>query len=428
MTDWNRVRRSRRNFGLNASVGLGTLAIAMAWAPSAGAQDALQSFLSQDTLTGDWGGLRTKAENAGLTIQGNYQTDLLGNPTGGIRERFAYAGLMGISVDADLDKLAGLKGTSFLISGWWASGDDLSGDDIGNAIDVSQVFNGDAVRLGEMYLQQQLFDSKLTFSIGRIAPANTFATADIYGSYVNSGVNSEPFALPGNVPVFFTDPFAAWGAQAIVQPTDPFHVGVGVYNADGKVANDSENGVRFKLNPEDGVLTVAETGYQWQQADGDTGLPGSATFGGYYDSSDYDFVDGSNRDRGGNYGFYLQLQQMVYREGDPGSDEGLTPWVVFTLAPDEKVNTFPFSFSGGAVYKGLIPSRSDDLTAAAVYVGHFSNDLDDQNTETVVEVNHRLQLTPFFYVTPVFQYVFRPSGNSDIDDASVVGAEISIDF
>jgi porin len=146
------------------------------------------------------------------------------------------------------------------------------------------------------------------------------------------------------------------------------------------------------------------------------------------DSSDFDFLDESGRSREDNHGFYLLLDQRVYREGGPGSDQGLTPWGALTLAPDQQINTIPFSAAGGLVYQGLIAGRDDDLTALAVYYGRFSDKLEDQNAETVIEANHRLQLAPWLYVTPDFQYIFRPNGQSDIDDAAVFGGEIGIEF
>ena len=51
-------------------------------------RDGLCSWLSQDTATGDWGGLRSRAEAAGVTFEGNYQTDLLTNPIGGEKQGF----------------------------------------------------------------------------------------------------------------------------------------------------------------------------------------------------------------------------------------------------------------------------------------------------------------------------------------------------
>jgi porin len=408
------------------------LSAPMILASAARAEMDIGTWLAQDTATGDWGGLRSRAEAAGLTVEGNYQTDLLANPIGGEQQGFAYDGLMEVSLDFDLEKIAGLEGTSFFIAGYWASGEDLSDTKIGNLIDVSQVFDGRTVRLGQMYFEQKLFGEALDVAIGRLTTGNDFATSDLYDSYVSSGVNGSPFAIPENVSSFTTDSVAQWGVRAIVRPTEQIHLGAGAYNADPDVAKDGRHGVDFVLNLEDGVLAIAEAGYHWNQAENDIGLPGNATIGGYYDSSDFDSVDGSDMERDGNYGFYLLLDQMAYREGaadsDKGSDQGLTPWAAFTFAPVERVNTVPFSASGGLVYQGLISGRDDDLTALGVYYGRFSDRLPDQSAETVVEANHRLQLTPWFYVTPDFQYVIRPNGQSDIDDAAVFGGEISIDF
>ena len=113
------------------------LSAALLVTSAARAEMDLDGRLSQDAATGDWGGLRSRVEAAGLTVEGTYQTDLLANPIGGEQQGFAYDGLMEISLDFDLDKIAGLKGTSFFIAGYWASGEDLSDTKIGNLNDVS---------------------------------------------------------------------------------------------------------------------------------------------------------------------------------------------------------------------------------------------------------------------------------------------------
>jgi porin len=403
------------------------LAGAMLLAADARAQTGLESWFAQDSATGDWGGLRSRAEAAGLTVGGGYQTDLLANPIGGERRGFAYAGLAEVALDFDLGQIAGLEGTSFSIAGYWASGDDLSDTRIGNLIGVAQAFNGRTVGLSRMYLEQELFEGKLDIAIGRLSAGEGFATSDLYASYVSAGINSNPFAILENLPSLTADPIAQWGARAILLPTSQIRLAAGVYNADPDVFRDGEHGVDFALDPEDGVLAIAEAGYQWNQTD-DTGMPGSVTFGGYFDSSDFDYLDESGRSREGNYGVYLLLDQRVYREGGPGSEQGLTPWGALTLAPDQQINTIPFSAAGGLVYHGLIPGRDDDLTALAVYYGEFSDKLQNQNAETVIEANHRLQLAPWLYVTPDFQYIVRPNGQSDIDDAAVFGGEIGIEF
>ena len=84
------------------------------------------------------------------TPQANYTTDLLANPIGGARQGFAYAGNLEASLDFNLERLLGLKGSGFFIAASWASGRDLSDRKIGNLFTVSQVFQGQSVRLAQV--------------------------------------------------------------------------------------------------------------------------------------------------------------------------------------------------------------------------------------------------------------------------------------
>ena len=84
--------------------------------------------------------------------------------------------------------------------------------------------------------------------------------------------------------------------------------------------------------------------------------------------------------------------------------------------------------AGGLVYQGLPPNRDRDVTAFCVILGKFSDELDDNGIETVLEINHRFQVGRWFYITPDIQYVINPNGSSDIDDALVLGVEISSNF
>ena len=401
-----------------AVLGLGTT--------DAQAQD--DTWFARDAATGNWGGARQRLVEAGVTPQASYTTDLLANPVGGARQGFAYAGNLDASLDFDLERLLGLKGSSFFIAASWASGRDLSERKIDNLFTVSQVFHGQSVRLAQMYFEQDLLDDSLSLAIGRLTTEEDFATSDLFENYVSAGVNGTPFSLPLNAPSFSSGPIASWGLRGIVQPTERLRLAAGVYNANPKVGDDDQNGVDFELNPQDGVLVIAEAGYRHNQEDGDTGLPGNVKIGGYYDTSEFESFSDPGDERKGNYGLYALLEQMAYREGGAGSEQGLTPWVALTFAPIKGVNTLPFFAAGGLVYQGLFRGRDDDTTNLGVYYGRFSDDLPDQSFETVLEVNHRFQLAPWLYATPDFQYVFRPNGSDEEPDAVVIGAEIGIDF
>jgi porin len=395
-------------------------------AAAAQAQD--RSWLEQATATGSWGGARERIVAAGITPAASYTTDLLANPVGGAKQGFAYAGELEASLELNLETLLGLKGSSFLIAAAWSSGQDLSDRKIGNLFTVAQAFEGQSVRLAQMYFEQELLDGAASLAIGRLSTGDDFATSGLYDNYVSSGINDNPFSISANAASFSSDPVASWGVRAIVEPTQSWQLAAGVYNADPKVGDDDEHGVDFVLNPEDGVLAIAEAGYLRNQENGATGLPGNFNLGGYYDSSEFASLSAPERERRGNYGLYVLLDQMVYREGGAGSGQGLTPWAALTFAPIERVNTLPLFAAGGLVYRGLVPGRDDDTTNLGVYYGAFSDDLPDQRFETVLEVNHRFQLTPWLYATPDFQYVFRPGGSDEEPDAAVLGAEIGVDF
>ncbi len=85
-----------------------------------------QFILPRDHLFGDWNGLRTKLEDAGFTPTLTFVTDIAGNPIGGRDQGVTHADNLGLDLLFDLDKLAGLKGGSFLISMSQRSGSSLS--------------------------------------------------------------------------------------------------------------------------------------------------------------------------------------------------------------------------------------------------------------------------------------------------------------
>jgi len=46
----------------------------------------------------------------------------------------------------------------------------------------------------------------------------------------------------------------------------------------------------------------------------------------------------------------------------------------------------------------------------------------------VLELNHRFQMGPWFYITPDIQFVINPDGRDTIDNALVLGLELSANF
>lgn len=76
-------------------------------------------------LTGDWGGLRTRLVEKGVTIASRYQSEVAYNPRGGDRHTGREAGQFDIGTTADLDKLFGLRGGTFKSTATYRRGEDL---------------------------------------------------------------------------------------------------------------------------------------------------------------------------------------------------------------------------------------------------------------------------------------------------------------
>src|SRR5512132_935993 len=244
----------------------------------------------EETLTKDWAGLRTDLSELGIKPTASYTTDLMGNPAGGQSRGFTYSGTVQISIFWDFAKLLHLAGLSFNIGGAWSTGKNLSADHIGNNFWVQSAYtapgNGsNNLTLGQIYLQQQLFDNSLILAGGRLAPATTFATMPVLNNYINQGINPIPGSLWTNDDTFTSyPPGVEWGAQAIYNLSPAFQVAAGVFNTNQSSALGGKGGLNFALQQGNrGVLSVVQVSYFLNHAPDDKGLPGQYSFGGFYD-------------------------------------------------------------------------------------------------------------------------------------------------
>lgn len=389
----------------------------------------------EETLTKDWAGLRTELRRLGITPTASHTIQLMGNPGGGESRGFTYAGTLQASILWDLEKLLRLAGLSFNIGAAWSTGKNLSADYIGNTFTVQSAYtapgNGtNNLTLGQMYLQQRLLNNSLVFAGGRLSPTNTFATMPVLTNYLNVGINPVPDALGINDPTFTAyPPGVEWGAQTIYNITPAFQLAAGVFNTNQSSALGGKGGLNFALQQGNrGVLSVFQLSYLLNHAPGDAGMPGQYSFGGYYDSNKFSDLRNANSTKSGIYSIYGMFQQMVYREGGPANQKGLTIWGETALAPKSTVSTLPYFVGAGLSYQGAIPRRDSDIASAAIIYGTFSRYIPQTTAETVIEMNYQITLNGWLSITPDLQYIVRPSGSSAIKNAVVLGTQLAIVF
>ena len=407
---------------------LALILVAALAAPASAADNVAGPFLAdQPPLSGNWFGFRDTLAEWGITSDIRYATNVQASVLGGRRTGQAYAGQFGVDVSVDLQKLAGVPGLTFDVAGDWGSGTNLS-DDIGNFFPVAQFFEGRKLRLYNLYLEQSLFDGRLDLKVGRFSTGADFLTAPAGVSLVNEALNPIVLAIQANVPGVTAEPNATWGSRVLGRPTESLSLSLGAFYSDPTIDQLTADGTEFGIDTGAGGFFIGELAYLVNYAKGATGLPGRYRAGAYYDTNRYASLRDPAREERGNYGLFLAGEQMVYREGDVESEQGLSVFAAFVYAPLERINTVPYFASAGVSYRGLLPGRDADSAAFALYYGGFSRDLPDRTYELILEWTYAVAFSRRVSLQPDIQYVINPGGRAKVDNALVVGVQLWIEF
>jgi porin len=115
----------------------------------------------------------------------------------------------------------------------------------------------------------------------------------------------------------------------------------------------------------------------------------------------------------------------------PLTDKGLGIFTHIGFAPRNS-SVINFYVEGGLNYKGLIPTRDNDLLGVGFAYGHLNNNPQGDGSsnpgyEMVLETTYQIELTPWLSLQPDVQYVIHPSG-TDIPNAFVLGARATVSF
>ena len=388
------------------------------------------------SLTGNWGGWRDRiTDDYGVALVGSYTSECAGNPVGGRSQGVTYTHNIGIALLADLDELLGLDETYFVVSASNRAGNSLSAEDIGNIYPVQQIYGGETTRLVQLAVGKRLLDGDLDIVAGRIDGLDDFIASPLYCNAQNLAFCGNPLGIPSdvNIPSY---PNTLWGARARWSPAPLWYLMGGVYNAYAGFRANKYHGVNFSIPHDSGVVGIMETGVMPDEAGlVPRELEGHVKLGGYYDTEPLtDFQSGA-KERG-TWGIYFAVDQKVYAEADPAGAQGLTLFAAYHHAPPD-VNAQTNFFDFGAVYQGLIPGRDTDILGFYLAYGWLSGDLrasqvaagqPGQEHETVLELNYRWNLLPWFYLQPDIQGILNPGAAGQIDDALVLAVQFGFPF
>ena len=145
----------------------------------------------------DPGGIRSALGREGITFHVNYIGEVLGNPTGGVKQGTVYDGRLELPLEPDLEKTIGWRGLSFFANGYQIHGRSISANNLGVLMPVSFIEALPDTRLFELWLEQKLFDGKLSIRLGQLSADSDFIIsqgAQAFLRLVGMAVNQRSFA------------------------------------------------------------------------------------------------------------------------------------------------------------------------------------------------------------------------------------------
>lgn len=404
---------------------------------------------------GDPGGMRKWLRDRGLTYSLVYTGEVLGNIAGGLRQGAVFQGRLEAMVNADLEKILGLRGLSFFVNGFQIHNTGgVRRDLTGSFHTISSIEALSTTRLSELWLEQKLFNDTLSIRAGQLIADSDFFISDTSTFFMNSGWPSI-FALnmPGDGPSF---PFAAPGVRVRYEPNKQIVLLAALYNGDpvgpGPEEEEIKNryGVNFRVN--DPPLLMGEAQYKYNQEKTDTGLAGILRVGfwhhfGEFDSQRFDagrlslanpLSSGIAARLRGNGGVYGVIDQQIYRPAGGGPDSGISIFSRVSASPPDR-NRAQFYLDGGIVFNGMLPRRPDDKFGANFIYTQVSRDLaaldrdmmlftglpqPARDYELTLAFAYQAQIVPGWTLQPEFHYIMHPGGHIPDPNSAVPGAAI----
>jgi porin len=398
--------------------------------------------VSGQTLVGDSG-----ARPVILTY--SYTGELVQNAGGGTRRGAAFAGAAGMQFTLLLRRLVGWHGARIFVFALDTHGGAPS-DLVGDVQGVSNLEAPAAVRLEEVWLQQNLLGNRLSWLVGRYDLNTEFYRLQSGALFVNSSFGVGPeFALSGVAgPSIF--PNTAVGTRVDFKPSPNVVWRAAVL--DGVPVGRQGGAIRL-FAPGDGLLLVGEVAVvsrpdtagvprhrRFQIGRGPTrSYTGKLALGAWYYTARFpDLVgtlpNGAPLQHRGSGGAYLIGDQTVWspRRGRPGT---LTAFAQLGLG-DGRINQIGGYLGGGLTFTAPFPSRAQDELGLAVAAARNGSHYERAQTaagtsaagETTVELTYLAQVGSWLAVQPDVQYVIHPGGTRAAQNAVVAGLRVAASY
>lgn len=379
---------------------------------------SLQGAFSDDAnLLGDWGGVRSTLSDKGIEVESIVTFDALSNVSGGIKRDEAYLGNYDLTVTVDTEKAGLWSGGTVFVYGLGNWGDTPSAI-VGDTQASDNIEAPETFKLYEAWVNQAFNDGKIEVLFGLHDYNSEFSALEYAGSLLNSSFGISVDISQVGPSIF---PTTSLAGRVRITPVEHSYLQAAVYDG---VPGDPNNdkGTHVKLSVDDGLFYGVEGGFL-----GDEGADYfKLALGGWYHTTDFENFSGSFVNH--NSGVYVIGERKLYSEEDVEQGLGAFFQLGFADSDNNQVDQY---FGAGFTYRGLLPSRSSDTLSFGVAHARNGDEFRSVETtfekaETALELNYRIEIAPFFAITPDVQYIINPGTDPELDNATVVGARFEL--
>ncbi len=414
-----------------------------------------QGIAQRSLLSGTWGGLRDKLGESGIMFSFNYTGEGFFNLSGGIKQGGTYLQSIDMILALDTRKLLSWKGGTIFLYGMANNGGKPSSF-TGDAQGVSNIEAYSTIKLYEAWIQQDLFNNRLSLLAGFYDLNSEFQKLQSSSLFISSpqGVGTLLGQSGLNGPSIF--PTTTLGFRIKLQLSRRFYFQTLVLN--GLAGNpNNQNGTQLILDGENGILSTSEIQYiirtngernvihgrKLKNRLGrmvDSGHIGKFALGAWYYTASFPEIvhisspAGVNMIRG-NAGAYFIGELKTFNEA-AHPEQGLTAFIRLGL-DNSRINRFEAFTGGGLVYLGLIPGRDADETGLAFAIASNGNSyktMQESEHQSVTQAEWILEFTyqwiafPWLNLQPDIQYIINPDTNPLVKNAFAFDLRASIAF
>jgi porin len=331
--------------------------------------------------------------------------------------------LIDVHIEIELGEMLGAapgsweRGATVFLDAYVQAGRDGS-QDVGDNQAYSNIDSPNTRQLAELWYEQRFFDDLFRTKIGKADANNEFNLLASNGDFLHSSATLTPtiVGMPS-----YPDPAMS---VSVFCETECFFFGVGLF--DGASADGVGTGRRgpstfFNDRRSSSYFCIVEFGGAW--------CGGRAALGAWHHTADFARFDGGRES--GTEGYYLQVEQRVWRERptDEVDEQGLRGFLVFSRA-DGEVSEFEGHAEVGLTYTGAIPGRDFDVTGLLITRADLTEATSAgfASDETAIEWFYKVQVTQALSITPDLQFISHPSGSRGVEDAWVGSLRFVLTF